>query len=271
MLGADFPRRRVDEATLQALAAAVAAHTTLRELTLRLAPLHPFAPTSLDAVVQAALAARVRSLALLDCGLSWVSAPALARLLRSDTLMRLELEGLEDIAGPAAETLAAALSTNRTLRSLSRMRASVFSEPSACSALLTALTGHCSLQSLCLRNNRAVFQPLFGTDATSYGVALGGLIAANAPTLTHLDCGICYLRDGGLGQLFAALPQNKYLRSLDCSGNIVSEAFARDVILPAVRANASLQRLTLESWEEPGCAHTAEAAALVQSRALAPS
>jgi hypothetical protein len=40
-----------------------------------------------------------------------------------------------------------------------------------------------------------------------------------------------------------ALPRNTHLCKLYLSGNAMSEAFARDVLLPAVRANVSLTQL----------------------------
>jgi hypothetical protein len=46
-----------------------------------------------------------------------------------------------------------------------------------------------------------------------------------------------------LRPLFEALAGNRTLRTLDCSGNSISSKWARDVVLPAVRANASRRKL----------------------------
>jgi hypothetical protein len=66
--------------------------------------------------------------------------------------------------------------------------------------------------------------------------------------------------------LLEALPHNTHLRLVACEGNGMSAAFARDVLLPAVRANTSL--LVLDAGDEHDAA--VEANALVAARAAAP-
>jgi hypothetical protein len=73
----------------------------------------------------------------------------------------------------------------------------------------------------------------------------------------------CDLGDAGLRLLFDALPGNTHLRTLDCRRNTLSDAFVRDELLPAVRANASLHKL--ETWLQSDAALEAEA--LVRRRA----
>jgi hypothetical protein len=93
---------------------------------------------------------------------------------------------------------------------------------------------------------------------------LGALLAANAPALTELDVSWCDLGDEGLRPLFDALPPaNTHLRALDCGRNWTSEAFARERLLPAVRANSSLRELKTELYSDAA----REAEALVQCRA----
>jgi hypothetical protein len=75
------------------------------------------------------------------------------------------------------------------------------------------------------------------------GTALGVLLAADAPALTELDVRRCNLGDAGLGPLLEALPANTHLRTLKCTGNNTTGAFAADVLLPAVCANTSLRAL----------------------------
>jgi hypothetical protein len=76
------------------------------------------------------------------------------------------------------------------------------------------------------------------------GQLLGALVAADAPALRELDVANGFLGETVLGPLCAALPHNTHLLTLDCSGNETMDvAFARDVLLPAVRANTSLRTL----------------------------
>jgi hypothetical protein len=134
--------------------------------------------------------------------------------------------------------LAAALRANSTLTSLSLKGAGVFHDAAAGVALLDAMTGHASVQTLSLFYNHVA-----DADRAAVGAALGALIAADAPALTHLDVRWCNLGDDGLRALFQALPHNTHLRALECTQNGISDAFARDVLLPAVRANTSLRKL----------------------------
>ncbi len=93
------------------------------------------------------------------------------------------------------------------------------------------------------------------------GAALAEFVAG-AAALQTLDVAECNLGDEGLRPLFDALPANTLLCTLVCHGNGVSEAFVRDRLLPAVRANSSLRVLSLQlPWD---CAREAEA--LVQAR-----
>jgi hypothetical protein len=53
-----------------------------------------------------------------------------------------------------------------------------------------------------------------------------------------------WLEDDGLGPFLDALPRNTYVRRLDFHAYfITSHSFARDRMLPAVRANTSLRSL----------------------------
>jgi hypothetical protein len=64
---------------------------------------------------------------------------------------------------------------------------------------------------------------------------------ATESRLEHLDLGRCHFGDVGLRPLFEALAGNSMLRTLDCGMNEISRECARNVMLPAVRANASLR------------------------------
>jgi hypothetical protein len=249
-----------DEAGVVAFAAAVGAHASLTGLELELAPLDTLAAA--DAVVDAVLARALQTVRFIECGFTPASAPALARLLGGGALTTLICEDVRALDVPAARVLAAALRANATLTSLTLGNAGVFDDPAAAAVLLGALHGHASLRMLALFDNLLDDED---GDAVAAGAALGALVAANAPSLTHLDVAFCDLGDDGMRPLLEALPQNTHLRSLECYGNGMSDAFARDVLLPAVRANASLRRLDVR---ELGSAQEAEQ--LVLRRAFAP-
>jgi hypothetical protein len=268
-----FPRMRVrrlyanlhdeNEAGVVALAADVAAHASLCELSLEAARLETH--VALDAVVDAALARRMQTVALKDSHLSPASAPALARLLGGGALTALHCRNMNVLDTPAAAALAAALRANSTLTSLTLLNAGAVNDPAAAAELLGALSGHASLRALRLMNNR-----VFAAHQAAVGASLGALVAANAPTLRELHVSWCDLRDDGLRALFEALPRNSHLRVLCVAGHDMSEAFARDVMLPAVRANTSLRKLDARHFA-PGNydGHDAarEAADLVRRRA----
>jgi hypothetical protein len=267
-LGVEFdPRTDADEAaraSVLALAADLAAHASLNRLDLWGAPLGT--PATLNAVVDAALAGQIASLYLWHCRLSPASAPALARLLGSGTLTVLDVaQSRHLLDGPSAALLGEALRANATLTTLSLFNVVIWRDVDAAAALLGALTGHPSLRTLNLGRDHTV-----GVRRGAACAALGALISANAPALTELDVSHSNLGDAGLRPLFEALPANTHLRDLDVTGNGMSEAFARDMLLPAVRTNTSLRQLVAQSpdyGEENDFA--LEAQALVAARGAA--
>jgi hypothetical protein len=205
-----FPTDADDEASALELAADLAAHASLRRLTLRNAPVQ--SAVALDAVVDAALALQLQHLSLSSGGLSPASAPALVRLLGVGTLTSLLIsqEGEQLLDGPSAALLGAALRDNTTLKELRLLNTGFWHDTDAASVLLSALTGHPSLQWLSLFGN-----DLAAAHVAAAGAALSTLIAANAPALTVLDVSLCDLGDAGLRPLCDALPANTHLRKLD--------------------------------------------------------
>ena len=249
----------------------------LVQLTLQGLPLHT--TTALDAVCAGAL--NSTQVALLHCGLGPAAVPALVRLLRDGKLHDLHITGrlgegevplLDEAAGAQ---LAGALATS-PLERLSLRSLEFWLEKTAAVAVLHALAGHPTLQILNLDDNIPITAVLAGNgeDTVEAGAALGALVAANAPSLSGLRFRYGMLGDAGLAPLIDALPHNTHLRELDCCGNSMTEEFARERFLPAVRANTSLRVLKASEWwgnEEDGVAppEVLEAEALVAARAAA--
>jgi Ran GTPase-activating protein (RanGAP) involved in mRNA processing and transport len=244
-----------------ALAADLAAHTSLTGICFELAPLN--VPAALDAVVDAALACRLSFVELHDCGLSPASAPALVRLLRGDTLaeLNIDIEFEQLLDAPAATLLANTLRANTSLTSLTLTAIQLWHDAAAAAELVGTLTAHPRLRVLDLSDN----QPhAAGMQAAEAGAALAALVLANAPALQTLHIRWCHLGDEGMGPVVEALRHNTHLTKLDCSGNELSEPFARDVLLPAVRANTSLRELVASEDDDASAAR--EAVALVVAR-----
>ncbi len=250
---------REDDDKVLALAADVAEHTSLTSLQLEHAALS--APAALDAVVDAALARQLRKLALLYCRLTPAAAASLARLLACGGALReltLSNCGRELLNEPTAALLGDALRRNATLASLTLCSASLWSNAAAATSLLRALTGHPSLRAVELSCHTGHAEGCL----PAVGAALGALVAANAPALRSLDISGSYLGEQGLLPLLRALPRNTHLRTLKCGYTGVCAAFARDELLPAVRANRGLRELVLRHT----CVHALEAEALVARR-----
>jgi hypothetical protein len=217
------------------LAADVASHAWLQELRVHIRPLPAAA---VEAFVDAALARRLTGVSFCNCRLTAASTPALARLLGGNAVSSFAVWEHYDLESPDAALLAGALRANSTLTSLTLGWEQFWHNAAALSTLLGGVTAHPSLRTLSLGANTT-----YGGDLVAAGVALGALLAANAPALTELDVAQCHLEDAGLTPLFKALRRNTHLRMLRYNFNEISEAFARDVLLPAVRANASLRAL----------------------------
>jgi hypothetical protein len=250
-----------DEASVLALASDLASHASLKRMDLRYGGLDTL--VALDAVVDAALARQMTSLQLWACRLSPASAPVLARLLCGGTLTKLSVGQLPQLLdAPSAALLGDALRANSTLTSLT-LHVNFWRDTGAGIALLNALTAHVSLRNLNLSNNAVLAA---GAVAAA---AYGALVAANAPALTELDVSHGELGDEGLRPLLEALPHNTHLRMLGISNNGMNAAFARDVLLPAVRANTSLRQLRAADAFNGAIRDAAarEAVALVAARA----
>jgi hypothetical protein len=228
--------RGEEAVTFAEATAAIAAHASLSSVHLTTARLD--VPGALDAFVDAALIRRLSAVTLSACRLSPASAPALARLLGGSALTELSINngGMQLLDAPAGALLADALRASSTLTQLDLHYTKLYADPAAVVALLGALTGHASLR--CLELYHA-HKPTEQAVAL-VGPALGALVAANTPALQDLFLFSCHLGDADMRPLLEALPHNTHLQVLVCVGSGMSAAFARDVLLPAVRANTSL-------------------------------
>jgi hypothetical protein len=199
-------------------------------------------PALMGALVDAALVRRLRELSLQCCAPP--AAAPLARLLAKGSLVALEFcptrvgdTPLFNAAGAAF--VAHALRVNTTLTKLNLWHARLCLDMRVAGALLGALVGHPSLRELQIYGELITA----AEDCSEFGAALAALVAADAPALHDLVCYGNTLGDAGLAPIFEALALNRHLRKLSCQNNSMSEAFARERLLPAVRANTTLQEL----------------------------
>jgi hypothetical protein len=205
-------------------------------------------PAAFAALVDGAFANRLASYQSEGGGLSPHSVPSLARLLTGSALTSLIINGrrVQLLDRPAAALLGGVLRTNTTLHTLCLEAVQLWSDPLAAVTLLTSLVAHPSLRELDLSCNPVT------TDAAaeSAGAILFALVAANAPALQTLYVPTSGLGDAVLGPLMDALPRNTHLRkllggyvNLADPRYVMTEAFARERMLPAIRANTSLLSL----------------------------
>ena len=258
---------RADAAAVYTLAAALPCHQSLKMLRLEGLDLHT--PAVLDAVCAAVADLEVSHVLLRECGLGPDSVPTLVRLL-GGKLQRMIVNNYVQLFDEAAGVLFAGAFATSRLTQLSLIVVDFWNDAAAARAVLHAVTGHPTLQSFDVSFNEPA-------DAAAAGLALGVLVAANAPSLTCLNVWHSFFGDVGLGPLMEALPHNTHLRALDCYNTGMSDDFARIRFLPAVRANTSLRDLSVTTvsigWDENAnnrqSAEVLEAQALVSARATA--
>ena len=173
--------------------------------------------------------------------LSPTSPSVLARMLSWPGLKALSMSS--GVLWSSAESTALfcdALRANTQLESLSLQRVNFWLDMGAASAMLTSLVQANSLHELGLDSNRVLPE-----HAAAAGALLGTLVA-QLHTLEVLDLDGCHLGDAGLGPFMDALPQSHRLTELYIHDNDMSEAFARERLLPAVRACAPLRLLAAQ-------------------------
>jgi hypothetical protein len=185
------------------------------------------------------LAKRISVLALGTCRLTPAAAPALARLLGGDALRSLVIANDQILDAAAAEVLGGAVHASSTLEQLLLLNIALWRDPAVAVTLLDAILRHPSLWRVSLMNN-----PI-GDAQDAAGAALGALVAADAPALVILGLTGCGLQEAALGPLLDALPRNTHLLTLLLGEVTASAEFARERLLPAVRANTSLTTLEI--------------------------
>jgi hypothetical protein len=212
-------------------------------LQVRLLNAHTAQPAVMGALVDAALARQLRELTMQDC--TPPAAAPLAHLFAEGSLAVFEFYDSGGLLFDAAdaELVGNALHVNTTLTHLDMSCADFCVDTRSAVLLLGALVGHPSLRELWITCNQDL-------DATEFGAALAALIAADAPALKIFNCSINSLGDAGLAPIVEALALNRNLRTLDVGRNSMSEAFARERLLPAVRANTTLRDFTCENYAE---------------------
>ena len=218
-----------------AFAAAVASHESVKGLSL----MHMELAQGVNALVDAAAKRRVAQLSLQNCSLNAETIPALARLLQRGTLTKLEVIclGFPDADQENLLKLCDALRACHTLTHLELiLRPPNDATRQTITELLDAAAALPALFELNLSNSWAL-------DRVAFGRALGALLLANLPSLRALLVYGCFLGDEGLGALLDGLAVNTHLRTLQCTGNNPSEAFARDRLEPALAALAARAEL----------------------------
>jgi hypothetical protein len=217
-------------------------------------------PAVMGALADAALARRLRELSFWHC--TPPAAAPLSRLLAEGSLAVFEFHDpifrtpLFDTAGAAL--VADALRVNTTLTKLVLRCPNLCFNTRVAGAFLGTLAGHRSLRELRLTTPDRI------VDRSTLGAALASLIAADAPALHALECSGNRLGDAGLAPIVEALALNHHLRTLDVSDNDMSEALARERLLPAVCANTTLR--ALHCFDDVPWAAQEEAEELVRRR-----
>ena len=182
--------------------------------------------------------ARVSNVTFLNCHLTPASLPGLTRLLQDGCLETLSITNRETLfeAGPDLTAFCHALRSS-TLQVLILNWCRLWRDRAAAGELLTSLGGHQTLRELTLCYNPHARR--------AAGEQLASLITHNS-ALQKLDLSENSLGEACLAPIFEALPRSSTLKELLYSishTKTISREFARNVILPAVRANTSLRTI----------------------------
>ena len=243
----DFHARNGTEQALLDLASALSVYEGMDRLSLSASPLA--ARAVVDAVVDAAISGGIKDTFFGGCDLSQTALPALGRLLQSAGFGGLSVHnsGRTLFEGPALPAFFEALRKSKSLRMLWLEDVNLWADVAVATQLIGTLEGF--KQGLWLSNNRTDGTPAMQRAA---GECLARLIARSR-NLRILDLSGNALGETGLAPIFQALNGSKTLVELRLYQRFSAD-FARDVVLPAVRANTSLRKLegvnTVDAYEE---------------------
>ena len=221
-------------------AAALASRTGMKELYLENGNLAGGA--ELEDLSRATIAAGVERVFFLICRLTPMALPALTLLLRPSALRSLSIynDGVSLFTGPDLPAFCDALRSNSIPDQIILQKCDLWADPADAGMVLAALAARTTPFSLGLDGNR-----VGETQAQQFaaGTQLAQLITAGG--LEELNLNDCNLGEIGLVPIFKALSRATRLNTLWFNNEEMSREFARDVVLPAVRANTSLRRLDL--------------------------
>jgi len=197
----------------------------------------------LDALVDAAISAGIKDMDFEECGLSQTALPALTRLMQSPGFERLSVwnDDATLFVGPAAPAFCEALRNCKSLKTLPLSRIDLWYDMAVATQLFAALEGLPALQTLGLHENE-------GLHDTSHKQAAGECLArliARSSSLRDLDFTNNFIGLAGQAPIFEVLRGSHSLAVLSISQELTLE-FARNVVLPAARANTSLR--WLDGW-----------------------
>ena len=225
------------EAEVLAFAAAVAAHDSLKGLSLR----ELQSARGLNALVDAAAERRVSRLWIEDCVLDAEFVPALARLLQRGSLTTIEIWCARSHFPLAQEeSMPALCAALRSCHTLTDLDVCLNPPEGATNRTVTELLDAAASLPALSRLNLSASEV---QDAAAFGRALGALLRADLPSLHALDVCNCGLGDEFLAPLLDGLAGNTHLRELDCDHNNPSDAFYRDRLEPALAALAARAEL----------------------------
>jgi len=187
-------------------------------------------------------------MSLNSCGLSQTALPALGRLIQSPGFEHLQLSNDNDalFEGPALPAFCEALHNCTSLRTLGLDSVNLWADLAVATQLFDALEGLPALQKLSLCVNSTEGSPAVQRAA---GECLARLNARSS-SLRVMDVSYNELGEAGMTPIFQALRNNSSLTELVFRGEQISASaeFARDVVLPAVRANTCLRKLQGLHW-----------------------
>ena len=227
-------------------AAALATRTGIRILSLVGGSLAGVA--ALEDLARAMVAAGVTSARISHCRLTPPALPALTLLLRSNVLRSFVISngGAPLFTGPDLAAFCNALRSNSSLDWIHLGYCDLWADPADAGMVLAALAARTTPFALALEDNRVGETQAHQQFAA--GVQLAQLTAAGE--LKKLNLVGCNLGEAGLAPIFEALPRASRLGHLTFKGEELGSEFARDVVLPSVRANNSLRELKFHNRDE---------------------